>query len=138
MSIKNFKKSNHFDEYWGISFLFIFRNLYIYIIGLFSCIFPISPLFSYHFFFFVIDWEGFVYGYFLLLFLYLTISPLSCLWYVFDNIQIHPDIYQISGCRWGTSMLGKKYTAEYKIEKVKEYLSKIENGKRFRKLILHI
>ena len=25
-------------------------------------------------------------------------------------------------------MLGKKYTAEYKIEKVKEYLSKIENG----------
>lgn len=35
-------------------------------------------------------------------------------------------------------MLGKRYTAEYKIEKVKEYLSKIENGKRFRKLILHI
>ena len=65
---KIFKKSNHFDEYWGISFLFIFRNLYIYIIGLSSCIFPISPLFSYHFFFFVIDWEGFVYGYFLLLF----------------------------------------------------------------------
>ena len=65
---KNLKKSNHFDEYWGISFLFIFRNLYIYIIGLFSCIFPISPLFSYHFLFFVIDWEGFVYGYFLLFF----------------------------------------------------------------------
>ena len=29
---------------------------------------------------------------------------------------------------WGTSMLGKKYTAEHKIEKGKEYLSKIENG----------
>ena len=28
----------------------------------------------------------------------------------------------------GTSMLGKRYTAKYKIEKGKEYLSKIENG----------
>ena len=61
------------------------------------------------------------------------ISPLSCLWYVFDNIQIHPDSYRIPGCRWGTSMLGKKYTAEYKIEKVKEYLSKIENGEKISK-----
>lgn len=33
----------------------------------------------------------------------------------------------------GTSMLGKKYTAEYKIEKVKEYLSKIENGEKISK-----
>ena len=30
-------------------------------------------------------------------------------------------------------MLGKKYTAEYKIEKVKEYLSKIENGEKISK-----
>ena len=30
-------------------------------------------------------------------------------------------------------MLGKKYTAEYKIKKVKEYLSKIENGEKFSK-----
>ena len=61
------------------------------------------------------------------------ISLLSHLWYVFDTIQIHPDIYRISGCRWGTSMLGKKYTAEYKIEKGKEYLSKIANGEKFSK-----
>lgn len=33
----------------------------------------------------------------------------------------------------GTSMLGKKYTAEYKIEKGKEYLSKIENGEKISK-----
>ena len=33
----------------------------------------------------------------------------------------------------GTSMLGKKYTAEYEIEKVKEYLSKIENGEKISK-----
>ena len=32
-----------------------------------------------------------------------------------------------------TNMLGKKYTAEYKIEKVKEYLSKIENGEKISK-----
>ena len=61
------------------------------------------------------------------------ISPLSRLWYVFDNIHLHPDIYRNPVCRWGTSMLGKKYTAEYKIEKVKEYLSKIENGEKFSK-----
>ena len=30
-------------------------------------------------------------------------------------------------------MLGKKYTAEYKIEKGKEYLSKIENGEKISK-----
>lgn len=30
-------------------------------------------------------------------------------------------------------MLWKKYTAEYKIEKGKEYLSKIENGEKFSK-----
>ena len=30
-------------------------------------------------------------------------------------------------------MLRKKYTAEYKIEKGKEYLSKIENGEKFSK-----
>lgn len=30
-------------------------------------------------------------------------------------------------------MLGKKYTAEYKIEKVKEYLSKIENEEKILK-----
>ena len=30
-------------------------------------------------------------------------------------------------------MLGKKYTAEYKIKKVKEYLSKIENGEKISK-----
>ena len=33
----------------------------------------------------------------------------------------------------GTSMPGKKYIAEYKIEKGKEYLSKIENGEKFSK-----
>ena len=77
-------------------------------------------------------------GIFSCFFYIFPISPLSRLWYVFDNIHLHPDIYRISGCRWGTSMLGKRYTAKYKIEKVKEYLSKIENGKRFRKLILHI
>ena len=82
--------------------------------------------------------KGSFMGIFSCFFYTFPISPLSRLWYVFDNIQIHPDIYRIPGCRWGTSMLGKKYTAEYKIEKVKEYLSKIENGKRFRKLILHI
>ena len=30
-------------------------------------------------------------------------------------------------------MLGKRYTAEYKIKKVNEYLSKIENGGKFSK-----
>ena len=30
-------------------------------------------------------------------------------------------------------MLGKMYTAEYKIEKGKEYLSKIENGEKISK-----
>ena len=30
-------------------------------------------------------------------------------------------------------MLGKKYTAKYKIEKAEEYLSKIENGEKFSK-----
>lgn len=77
--------------------------------------------------------KGSFMGIFSCFFYIFPISPLSRLWYVFDNIQIHPDIIRISGCRWGTSMLGKKYTAEYKIEKVKEYLSKIENGEKISK-----
>lgn len=30
-------------------------------------------------------------------------------------------------------MLGKKYTAQFRIEKVKEYLSRIENGEKISK-----
>ena len=45
-------------------------------------------------------------------------------------IRIFTEFPDVDG---GTSMLGKKYTAEYKIEKVKEYLSKIENGEKISK-----
>lgn len=33
----------------------------------------------------------------------------------------------------GYEMLGKKYTAEFKLEKVREYLEKIENGEKISK-----
>lgn len=42
----------------------------------------------------------------------------------------------ITGCRWGYEMLGKKYTAEFKLEKVREYLEKIENGEKISKTMI--